>query len=134
VRDPVSSGAMFEGFERRIVNVAGVDIACVMGGAGPAVLLLHGFPQTLAMWQQVAPMLEGRYNRRLRRFARLRRFGQTQVHADRSNYSFRAFAADQIGSCDNSGFARFHLIGHDRGGRTAHRMALDIRGRSAPDL
>ncbi len=119
---------MFEGFERKIVNVAGLDIACMVGGAGPAVLLLHGFPQTLAMWAQVAPILKGRYTVVC---ADLRGYGDSskpKCLPDRSNYSFRSFAADQLGLMRQLGFPRFHLIGHDRGGRTGHRMALDHPG------
>ena len=53
---------MFDGFERRRVDVGGgIDIACVVGGAGPPVLLLHGYPQTHAMWARVAPVLASRY-------------------------------------------------------------------------
>jgi len=73
-------------------------------------------------------MLEGRYTVVC---ADLRGYGDSakpKCMADRSNYSFRAFAADQIGLMRQLGFARFHLIGHDRGGRTAHRMALDHPG------
>jgi haloacetate dehalogenase len=116
---------MFEGFERKTVAVDGIDIACVVGGAGPPVLLLHGFPQNMAMWARVAPELAKRYTIVC---ADLRGYGDSakpQCLADRSNYAFRAFAADQVGLMRRLGFERFHLIGHDRGGRTGHRMALD---------
>jgi haloacetate dehalogenase len=116
---------VFEGFERKTVAVDGIDIACVVGGSGPPVLLLHGFPQNMAMWARVAPELAKRYTIVC---ADLRGYGDSakpQCLADRSNYSFRAFAADQVGLMRKLGFERFHLIGHDRGGRTGHRMALD---------
>jgi haloacetate dehalogenase len=116
---------VFEGFERKTVAVDGVDIACVVGGSGPAVLLLHGFPQNMAMWARVAPELAQRYSVVC---ADLRGYGDSakpKCLADRSNYSFRAFAADQVGLMRQLGFDRFHVIGHDRGGRTGHRMALD---------
>lgn len=116
---------MFEGFDRKTVNVGGIDIAYVVGGSGPPVLLLHGFPQSLAMWARVAPLLSQRYTVVC---ADLRGYGDSakpQCLPDCSNYSFRAFAADQIGLMHHLGFDRFHVIGHDRGGRTAHRMAQD---------
>ena len=116
---------MFEGFERKTVAVDGIDIACVVGGAGPPVLLLHGFPQNMAMWARVAPELAKRYTVVC---ADLRGYGDSakpRCLADRSNYSFRAFAADQLGLMRKLGFERFHMVGHDRGGRTGHRMALD---------
>lgn len=116
---------MFEGFERSTVNVGGIEIACVISGSGPPVLLLHGFPQNLAMWARVAPILSRRYTVVC---ADLRGYGDSskpRCLGDASNYSFRAFAADQIGLMRYLGFKTFHAIGHDRGGRTAHRMALD---------
>jgi haloacetate dehalogenase len=119
---------MFEGFERKTVVVDGVNIACVVGGSGPAVLLLHGFPQSMAMWARVAPKLAGHYTVVC---ADLRGYGDSakpRCVPDASNYSFRAFAQDQLGLMRLLGFDRFHLAGHDRGGRTAHRMALDHPG------
>ena len=116
---------MFEGFERKTVTVDGVNIACVVRGSGPGVLLLHGFPQSMAMWARVAPKLAAHYTVVC---ADLRGYGDSakpRCAPDCSNYSFRAFAQDQLGLMRLLGFDRFHLIGHDRGGRTAHRMALD---------
>ncbi|MGL4396330.1 MAG: alpha/beta fold hydrolase [Hyphomicrobium sp.] len=116
---------MFEGFDCRRVTCGDVDIAAVIGGSGPPVLLLHGYPQTHAMWGVIAPMLAKRYTVVA---ADLRGYGDSSkpVSApDHSNYSFRAMANDQVALMRQLGFARFHLIGHDRGGRTAHRMALD---------
>jgi len=116
---------VFEGFERKTVAVGGVDIACVVGGSGPPVLLLHGFPQTLSMWARVAPVLAGRFSVVC---ADLRGYGDSakpRCRPDRSNYSFRVLAEDQVGLMRHLGFDRFHVVGHDRGGRTGHRMALD---------
>ena len=116
---------MFEGFDRKTLDVRGVRIACVIGGSGPPVLLLHGYPQSLAMWARVAPQLAGRYTVVC---ADLRGYGDSAkplCAGDRSNYSFRAFADDQLGAMRLLGFDCFHLVGHDRGGRTGHRMALD---------
>jgi haloacetate dehalogenase len=116
---------MYEGFERRTIEVGDVRIACVTAGRGPPVLLLHGYPQNLAMWARVAPALAARYTVVC---ADLRGYGDSskpKCSKDRSNYSFRSFAADQLGVMRELGFERFHVVGHDRGGRTGHRLALD---------
>jgi haloacetate dehalogenase len=87
--------------------------------------LLHGFPQSLAMWAGVAPLLARNFTVVC---ADLRGYGDSskpKCSADRANYSFRAMAADQAALMHRLGFGRFHAIGHDRGGRTCHRMALD---------
>jgi haloacetate dehalogenase len=116
---------MFEGFERKKVDIAGLSINCAVGGNGPPVLLLHGFPQNLAMWARVAPLLAKKFTIVC---ADLRGYGDSskpKCAADHSNYSFRAMAADQVALMKKLGFERFHAVGHDRGGRTCHRMALD---------
>lgn len=118
---------MFEGFERHVVQVdEETSIACVTAGSGPPVLLLHGFPQTRAMWARIAPHLaEAGYSVVC---ADLRGYGASSKPKrlpDNSNYSFRAFAEDQVRLMRALTYERFHVIGHDRGGRTAHRMALD---------
>jgi haloacetate dehalogenase len=116
---------MFEGFTREIETVDGIDIACVKAGSGPPVLLLHGFPQNMAMWARVAPQLAQNFTVVC---ADLRGYGDSakpRCLPDRSNYAFRAMAADQIGLMRRLGFERFHVVGHDRGGRTGHRLALD---------
>jgi haloacetate dehalogenase len=119
---------MFEGFVSSVMDVAGTSVSYVKGGSGPPVLLLHGFPQTKAMWARVAPILAERYTVIA---ADLRGYGDSAkppALPDCSNYSFRAFAQDQAGLMRALGYERFHLIGHDRGGRTGHRMALDHPG------
>jgi haloacetate dehalogenase len=116
---------LFENFATGTANIDGVDIAYADGGAGPAVLLLHGFPQNKAMWARVAPQLARHFTVVC---ADLRGYGDSakpRCLADRSNYSFRTFAADQVGLMRHLGFTRFHVVGHDRGGRSGHRMALD---------
>ena len=116
---------MFEGFTKKIAGVAGTDIAYVIGGSGPPLLLLHGYPQCKAMWARVAPQLAQQYTVVC---ADLRGYGDSakpHCRPDRSNYAFRAMAADQIGLMRQLGFQRFHVIGHDRGGRTGYRLSLD---------
>jgi haloacetate dehalogenase len=116
---------MFEGFTRGYATIDGTDIAYVIGGSGPPVLLLHGFPQSKAMWARVAPKLA---LHRTIVCADLRGYGDSakpRCLPDRSNYAFRAMAGDQVGLMRHLGFQRFHVVGHDRGGRTGYRMALD---------
>ena len=116
---------MFEGFRHDVGAVDGIEIACAVAGSGPPLLLLHGFPQNKTMWARVAPQL-ARYFTVV--CADLRGYGDSakpKCLPDRSNYSFRAMAADQIGLMRRLGFERFHVVGHDRGGRTGHRLALD---------
>ena len=120
---------MFEGFERKVAPVEGLDIACVIGGEGAPVLLLHGFPQTMAMWARVAPELAKEFTVVC---ADLRGYGDSakpKCLPDRSNYSFRSMAHDQFGLMRQLGFDRFHVVGHDRGGRASHRMGSTIRRR-----
>jgi haloacetate dehalogenase len=116
---------MFEGFARKRADCGEATIDCVVAGNGPPVLLLHGFPQNLAMWARVAPLLAKKFTVVC---ADLRGYGDSskpKCAADRANYSFRAMAADQVALMNKLGFERFHAIGHDRGGRTCHRMTLD---------
>jgi len=118
---------MFAGFERRTVDVGdGIAIACVAAGRGAPVLLLHGFPQTHAMWAGIAPQIAAAGHRVV--CADLRGYGDSSKpprQPDNSNYSFRSFGRDQLRLMRALGHERFHVIGHDRGGRTAHRLALD---------
>lgn len=116
---------MFEGFDRERVATSGAEINLVHGGSGPPVLLLHGAPQSLAMWHAVAPGLAAE---RTVVAADLRGYGDSSKPpggGDHSDYSFRAMASDQLEAMRSLGFERFAVIGHDRGGRVAHRLALD---------
>jgi len=102
-----------------------ITIAYDITGAGPPVLLLHGFPQTRALWTEIVPQLSAKYTVVT---ADLRGYGgssKPSAEEDLANYSFRAMGADQLSLMRHLGFDRFHLVGHDRGARTALRMALD---------
>lgn len=118
---------MFDGFSRhRISAGAGIGINTVVGGSGPAVLLLHGYPQTLEQWADVAQELAKDCTVVC---ADLRGYGQSsKPEGEGETYSFRSMAADQLAVMTELGHERFVVAGHDRGGRVAHRMALD-----APD-
>jgi haloacetate dehalogenase len=112
---------MFDGFVRREIDTGAARIACVVGGDGPPLLLLHGFPQTRAMWAQVAPALA---TRRTVVCADLRGYGDSTAPAG-AEHSFRAMADDMAAVMRALGHEVFDLVGHDRGARTAHRLALD---------
>jgi haloacetate dehalogenase len=89
------------------------------------VLLLHGYPQTRAIWHRVAPRLAERFTVVV---ADLRGYGDSSAPPGdpaHERYSKRAMAADQVGLMEQLGFGRFAVAGHDRGGRVGHRMALD---------
>ena len=117
----------FEGFEVRTICANGVDIFFRCGGNPhkPALVLLHGFPQTHVMWHRVAQLLREDYFLVL---PDVRGYGDSS-HArglqDHSNYSKRAMATDIVAIADVLELDTFFLCGHDRGGRVAHRLALD---------
>ncbi len=116
---------MFESFRHERIETGGVTINVRVGGSGPPVLLLHGFPQTHALWARVAPIVARRYTVVC---ADLRGYGASdkpEALPDAANYSFRAMAEDMLGVMRHLGFERFRVVGHDRGGRTGHRLALD---------
>ncbi|NNF91000.1 MAG: alpha/beta hydrolase [Boseongicola sp.] len=107
----------------------GVNVAYDVAGSGPPVLLLHGFPETRAMWDQVVPVLAGEFTVVT---ADLRGYGASakpEPTEDASNYSFRAMGGDLLGLMTALGFERFHLVGHDRGARVAYRVVRDATDR-----
>lgn len=117
----------FEGFEARQFEVPGASIHARFGGkaGGPPLLLLHGFPQSHVMWHRVAQQLAKNY---FLVMPDLRGYGDSSKASgldDHSNYSKRAMAADMVAVMDALGIDRFYLCGHDRGGRVAHRLAVD---------
>jgi len=114
------------GFEVRDVATSGARIRLAVGGSGPPVLLLHGHPQTHLAWHRVAPRLAAAGHTVVA--ADLRGYGDSEKpesDADHAPYAKRAMAQDQVEAMRALGFARFAVVGHDRGGRVAHRMALD---------
>lgn len=117
-----------DSFEYRRVDADGVAINCAVAGAGPPVLLLHGYPQTHLIWHHVAPLLAERHTVVV---ADLRGYGDSAKPAstaDHATYGKRAMARDQLLVMRALGFDRFAVVGHDRGARVGHRLALD-----APD-
>jgi len=120
-----ATATLFPGFERRSIAGAGATIACTIGGAGPPLLLLHGYPQSHAMWHRVAPTLAASYTVVC---ADLRGYGDSSKppsDATHATYSKRAMAADMVTIMRALGHPRFRLVGHDRGARVAHRLCVD---------
>lgn len=122
----MSADPLFPGFSAaEHTGPDGVTIAYVTAGSGPAVLLLHGYPQTRALWARIAPELAQHFTVIA---ADLRGYGASSKPAptpNADNYSFRAMAEDMAALMTNLGHERFHLVGHDRGARVGHRFALD---------
>jgi haloacetate dehalogenase len=124
----MSAPELFPGFTTHRIRTSGAEIRCVVGGDGPPLLLLHGYPQTHAIWHKIAPRLAHRYSVVC---ADLRGYGDSsKPDSDpaHSPYSKRAMALDMVELMRDLGFARFLLAGHDRGGRVAHRLCLDHPG------
>lgn len=122
-RDSIRS--VIAGFTHQRVAVDGTEIAYEIGGDGPPLLLLHGYPQHHGMWRDVAPRLAERYTVVA---SDLRGYGQSDAppgDARHEQYSKRQMAADQVGLMRALDMPRFAVCGHDRGARVAHRMCLD---------
>jgi pimeloyl-ACP methyl ester carboxylesterase len=112
-------------FETRSIGVpGGIELNAAVGGEGPAVVLLHGFPQTHLMWRHVAPVLAERHTVVC---PDLRGYGASSKPeaVAEDTYSKRTMAADIVGLADALGFDRFALVGHDRGAHVAFRAGLD---------
>jgi len=117
--------ALFPQFEPRRIRTSGTEINLVVGGRGPGLLLLHGYPQTHAMWHRIAPQLAQQFTVVC---ADLRGYGDSGKplsDPEHRPYCKRAMAQDQVEVMQALGFSQFSVAGHDRGGRVAHRMALD---------
>ena len=118
---------LFSGFESRRISNQGVEINLVCGGnrSGRPLLLLHGHPQTHAIWHKVAPVISKDF---FLVMPDLRGYGESAKlpgDADHGNYSKRAMAGDQVAVMRELGYEKFVVVGHDRGARVAHRLALD---------
>src|SRR5262245_52542889 len=116
---------LFPGFKTRSIKTSGSSIHLVHGGEGPPVLMLHGYPETHVMWHKVAPALARDYTvvcPDLRGYGDSAKPRGVPGHA---NYAKRAMAQDMVDVMRALGHERFHVVGHDRGGRVAHRLARD---------
>jgi haloacetate dehalogenase len=113
------------GFTVSKVKTSGTTIHAVKGGQGPPLLLLHGAPQSHITWRLVAPVLAKQYTVVVPDLRGYGDSGKMPDTPDHANYSKRAMALDQVEVMKHFGFDRFPVVGQDRGGRVAHRMALD---------
>lgn len=116
---------LFPGFQTRKVITSGAEINLVTAGSGPPLLLLHGFPQSHISWHKIAPRLAERFTVVA---PDLRGYGDSSKPPDganHANYSKRAMALDQIEMMRTMGFDRFAVVGHDRGGPVAWRLAVE---------
>lgn len=116
---------MFEGFTLEHREANGRRFRLRRGGNGPPLLLLHGNPQTHAMWHAVAPVLARRYAVICPDITGYGLSDKPPVTADHAPYSKRAMAADMLALMRGLGHPRFQVVSHDRGARVAHRLALD---------
>ena len=125
----------FKGFEARLHQAGETELFARTGGnpKGPPLLLLHGYPQTHAMWQRVARLLAPHFSLVI---PDLRGYGDSTKPGpaatpdeDHAQHSKRAMAADVAALMSGLGHTRFAIVGHDRGGRVAHRLALDFADR-----
>src|ERR1700720_4189646 len=120
-----AGGDFFAGFKREQIKTTGATINVVHGGKGSPVLLMHGIPETHLLWRKVAPVLSQNFTLVI---TDLRGYGDSSKPpggADHFGYSKRAMAQDQVEVMQHLGFPKFAVVGHDRGGRAAHRLALD---------
>jgi haloacetate dehalogenase len=125
---PADTTRFFPGFKPFKVQTSGAVINGVIGGQGPPILLLHGAPQSHISWRLVAPKLAAS---RTVVVPDLRGYGDSSKPPDGEmhvNYSKRAMALDQVEVMKSFGFAKFPVIGQDRGGRVTHRLVLDHPG------
>ncbi|MEM6352973.1 MAG: alpha/beta hydrolase [Cyanobacteria bacterium P01_D01_bin.14] len=116
---------MFEGFDTQVIDTDSAKIFTRIGGAGPPLLLLHGYPQTHAMWHRVAPALANHFTVVC---PDLRGYGDSSKPATDTEhlpYAKRVMAQDQVEVMAALGFDQFLAAGHDRGARVLHRLLLD---------
>ena len=119
---------LFPGFGSHSASTDAGRIFARTGGSGPPLLLLHGFPETGAMWHGIAPRLAQRFTLVI---PDLRGYGWSSAPASRNGeaYTKRVMGGDMVALMEDLGFARFALAGHDRGARVGYRLALDQPGR-----
>jgi haloacetate dehalogenase len=116
---------VFAGFEARDLPSARGTVRAMVGGSGPPLLLLHGYPQSHLMWHAVAPLLAARHTVVASDLAGYGDSFRPPPTPDHAAHGKRAMALDQVEAMAALGFERFAVAGHDRGGRVAYRMALD---------
>ena len=116
---------MFDNFRPFAQHTNGIVLRGVIGGEGPPLLLLHGYPQSHVMWHKVTPLLADKYQLVI---PDLRGYGSSDKPdggEGHINYSKRAMARDLVGLMNAFGHSRWAVCAHDRGARVAHRLAMD---------
>jgi haloacetate dehalogenase len=121
----VESTALFAGFEARQVSTSRGAVHAMVGGSGPPLLLLHGYPESHLMWHCAAPLLAERHTVVAADLAGYGASFRPAPAPDHVAHGKRVMAVDQVEAMAALGFDRFAVAGHDRGGRVAYRMALD---------
>ena len=116
---------MFDGFIREQITTQDTTINLVRGGRGYPILLLHGYPQTHVCWHRVAPILAERFTVVCPDLRGSGDSAKPLSDPEHRAYSKRMMAHDQVEVMQSIGFREFAVVGHDRGARVAHRMALD---------
>ena len=117
--------SIFQAYENRLVSVGDESISVHVGGAGPPLLLLHGYPQSHATWIKLAGPLAENFTCVI---ADLPGYGASSIPQDapdHEGFSKRRMAALLVAAMASMGYAAFSVMGHDRGARVAYRMALD---------
>ena len=118
---------MFKNFKQDVIEVNGVNINYKIGGKGEPLLLLHGYPQSHVLWRKIAPLFAENYTVIC---SDLRGYGDSdKPQSDKKHltYSKKTMGLDQNELMKKLGFNEYFLVGHDRGGRVAHRMAIDFK-------
>ena len=116
---------LFPAFDSHWIDTSIGKMFARAGGSGPPLLLLHGYPQTNAMWHKVAPALAERFTLVIPDLPGYGCSAAPEADNDHAPYDKRSMARVMVGIMDTLGHERFHLAGHDRGGRVAYRLALD---------
>src|SRR5689334_17729762 len=124
-RPPGDGTPPFADFEVVDITTSRGSVRARVGGSGPPLLLLHGYPQTHLMWRAVAPLLAERHTIVASDLAGYGDSFRPPVSADHGPHGKRAMALDQVEAMAALGHERFAVAGHDRGGRVGYRMALD---------
>jgi haloacetate dehalogenase len=120
---------MFDGFIHQQISTQETTINLVRAGSGYPILLLHGYPQTHVCWHLVAPILAQKFAVVCTDLRGFGDSGKPTGDPEHLTYSKRRMAQDQVEVMQTLGFSKFAVVGHDRGARVAHRMALDHSGK-----
>ena len=120
---------LLDGFENKRISTRGTKINLKMAGSGPPLLLLHGYPQTHVIWHKVAPELAKTHTVVVPDLRGYGDSGKPPSDSTHAAYSKRAMGEDQVEVMETLGFNEFSVVGHDRGGRVAHRMVRDYPNR-----